>query len=264
MNDSSPHSATNIDVTPLDRREFIGRVAAIVAASAGMSAFDLEQLLAAELGPAQRAQVTQAAGDLKALKVMLSGDVRVFQGEYGRITPVRSVRLEDVLNASQVKQHPHPDQMGNFCGVNYWQPGDGAIDVCISQYSAGGTCRQLVPGTGGNTCTEQNIGGPGGQCNDYTFGTTCPDNTCDGQNCPSLMGCDKNNCDDQDCPNFSKCQKNKQKLFDTAFFEMYESDLYVQELFDEYNVTTSAALAQQVHAALDVRARSILREMRKY
>ncbi len=264
MNDKSPHPVTNTDATPLDRREFIGRVAAIVAASAGISAVDHERLLAAELGAAQQAKATQAAGDLKALKVMLSGDPRVFQAEYGRITPVKAVRLENVLDANQVQQHPHPDQMGNFCGVNMWQPGDGSIDVCVTQYSAGGTCRQLVPGTGGNTCTEQSIGGPGGYCNDYTFGTTCPDNTCDGQSCPSLIGCDTNTCDDQDCPKFNKCEKNEQKLFDAAFFEMYEGDVFVQELFDEYQVTTSDALAQQVHAALDVRARQILREVRRY
>ncbi len=74
----------------------------------------------------------------------------------------------------------------------------------------------------------------------------CNGNTCGGQECGNLASCTGNNCDDQKCPNLSMCDGNNGKILSTENLNQIRNDPFIQELFHEFNVTTTVDLAKEL------------------
>ena len=207
----------------LDRRDFISSVMKILAITTGLSVNQVHQLIAGNkemsmnIGSSglQRYSIYQKSSDkaIKNLKVLIEDSKRIFESEFGRITPVERVK--------------DPEKPGDYlimCRVEWGSSGN-IIDSCGSHYEKGGTCGKLKD---------------------------CENNSCNGQKCPELLGCDILSCSGLGCPTLVGCGSVTLSFRD-SFFEKYKSDSYVKHLFERFEVTTSSELATQVKNLLEMR-----------
>ncbi len=207
----------------IDRREFMTHVMKAMAMATGFSVNEVSRLLAAEnkeiasnLEPAMQARynIYQRSTDeeIKALKVLIEDNQRVFESQYGRITPI--VLKEDPLK---------PGEFLRFCRVEFGRAG-GNVDTCDTFYGKGASCPSY---------------------------TGCVRNGCNSQNCPRFAGCNENRCPGQVCPIFSDCVKINVMVLDRSFFDRYRSDPYVEHLFERFEVNTADELAIRVNNLLN-------------
>lgn len=206
----------------LDRRGFVSATLKIVAALAGMELADFRQLLAENTdgltsAESQEYSILQRSADrqVKALKVLIENDPRVFENEYGRITPLEKGYFDP----------RNPGSLLTMCRIEWFKPG-GIVDSCKIVYQAGGSCGGLK---------------------------NCATNACGRQTCGKLESCtDVNSCSGQVCPGFGSCGTNTQSIR-SSFLENFKSDPYIQYLFKRFGVTTAQALETQVNNLLKQR-----------
>lgn len=176
--------------------------------------------------------------ELKAIKVLLENNRRVFTNEYGRITPVVTKPASEIDPDGAI-----PGDLGNLlstCAVNFNFGLEQGINWCTSV----------------NTCNGQDL--PGTSDDDQGCHGT---NTCNGQTCGHFHSCDTNKCRNQSCPELWNCDKNKQKIVPSCvadLLDQYRTDPYVELLFQEFNVTNSTELVNM----LEVRVDAIVQEVR--
>jgi hypothetical protein len=244
------------------RREANERIIGLVALATGMSVFQVESALGQykprtldsskykprELKPqaqqptvkpmepgtntARTLIVSQKTDDtaLTRLKVALEDDMGVFESQYGRLTPIKQVRAEQIFAPDKVPGDLAGDMMG-VCVTNF-----GSVAGNIGVVSLG-SCDNI------NNCHGQGLDGP---CDGA--------NTCTGgQDCSDMTRCDENTCTGgQDCDNFQACQgTNSQTIVNTGMLDHAVNDLYVQLLMAEFNVKTTAALADAINTHFD-------------
>lgn len=207
----------------MERRDFMSQVMRITAVAAGLSVNDVSRLLAgseevtANMDPAvrQRYNIYQKSSDevIKSLKVLIEDNQKVFESEYGRITPIE--RIEDPKK---------PGEYLRVCRVEWGRSG-GIIDSCQSHYEKGGTCGKLKK---------------------------CGNNSCNGQKCPEHWDCGTHSCSGHECPKFLGCS-SVTSSFKDSFFDKYKLDPYVQHLFERFQIKTSSELANQVNDLLEMR-----------
>jgi len=231
----------------MTRREATHKILSVIALATGLSISEVRSLLAqvktiTTVKPApvsttlSRTTIVpqKAANDkVKALKVLLENSTEVFENEYGRMTPIQTGRMDALFTGKVIP----PDLAGNIvnmCGVHFNPAGSGI----------GATGVMGCSGT--NTCTGQELSGSGGD-GEPCWGT----NTCSGQKCPQQEMCGDNTCEDQECPKFKFCDKNKESLTSAEYLSDIAGDVYIQLLFQEFNVTTVDALHTQLDKALN-------------
>lgn len=221
----------------INRREFVDRTLKIIAAAVGLSTTELSRILSAdvkELTQTQKLQRLQkyniykksANEVIKGLKVIIENDKRIFENEYGRITPK--------ITLPRDPKGIIPGGAINHCGVYWVEKGMEFfkdMQSCQAVFSAGGDCGELG---------------------------WCDPNNCDGQSCGTLVWCEPNNCPGNSCPELETCAPNNQ-ILDESFFEQYQADPYIQHLMVKFKVNTSKDLAAQVNNMLKQRARTMLR-----
>lgn len=212
----------------------------LIASAAGVSVFDIENLMGSDGMNGELMQTTQrqkynvfqksAKAEIKALKVLVENNKKMFENEYGRITPVADMTI---------KQFPKlniPDLMGGAfkgCAAHFKDFGDLGVVACIANFDANGSC------TGLRGCDDGN--------------------SCSGQACGNLYTCAPNSCPNQSCPILSSCKPNSQ-ILSGSFYEQYKSDPYIQNLMEQYNVTTSDALAKKLDNMFSQRRASMNRQ----
>ena len=186
----------------LGRRDFMSHVMKILAVATGLSVSEVSRLLTSEgteIDPdldielQQRFNIYQKSSDdeIKALKVLIENNRRIFENEYGRITPITTAEIQGSIK--------------KVCGVNWIKPGE-MIDVCRAVFSKGGTCGKLKT-CGGNTCSDL-------KCPELE---TCDKLTCPGLNCPKLGSCSQ-----LSMINSSFFEKHKSDRYVQHLFERFE------------------------------------------
>jgi hypothetical protein len=210
----------------MSRREAVDRLTRLVAMAAGMSLTEVSQLLGAGSHPqsvkqAQKVQQLQAtaSNEIKALKVLVSGKKSVFEAEFGGMSRPRS--------AGGIARVTRPVQAGRTCGEDYQD---------------GGSCTDLSCDIHG--CSPEGEG----SCNDI--------NVCSDQSCSNQGTCKENTCVDQTCDK-QNCDKNNQQILTEDFLDRFKNDPFVQDLFKDYNVTTSSDLAAQLRTMVKQRRREL-------
>ncbi len=205
------------------RRNFMLEVIKIMAIAAGLSVEEVNQLLASgeeiatRLDPATIQQYSiyqkSSLGKIKALKVLIEDNRKIFESEYGRITPI--IEVEDPKR---------PGEYLRVCRVQFGRAGD-IIDTCGSFYGKGGECGKQKK---------------------------CGNNSCGGQRCPILNDCGTLSCSGIKCDQLIGCDDVILSIT-SSLFEEFKSDPYIQHLFKRFEVTTSTALADQVNDLLKTR-----------
>lgn len=202
-----------------NRRDFMTHIIKVMAVVTGLSVSEVERLLASgsrgiagnlDPGLQQRYNIHQKSSDdeIKALKVLIEDNRRIFESQYGRITPIEK------------KENPKkPGDFLRFCRVEFGGSGS-VVDSCDSFYGKGPTCPVF---------------------------TGCTKNNCNGQNCPRFASCGDNICPGQTCPKHAGCSGINKMILGKSFFEKFESDPYVQHLFERFEATTANQLATQVN-----------------
>lgn len=204
----------------LSRRHFMSHTLKMIAAAAGMRVVDLHRLLAqggeAALGRNPEYSIYQrsANAQIKALKVLIENNPRIFENEYGRITPLEKGYFDG----------KDPGSLITLCRIDFFDPGD-IVQTCGAVYGKG-SCPNL---------------------------RECGNNTCDRQSCPNLKTCGTDECPGQKCPTLGGCGTKVSQVLDKSLFVEFNSDPYVQYLFKKFNVTTAEALAGQVNNLLSQR-----------
>lgn len=204
----------------LSRRHFVSQALKTIAAVAGMQVADLHRLLAqgADAAPGGNPEYSvyqrSANARVKALKVLVENNRRIFENEYGRITPLEKGYFDS----------KNPGSLITLCRIEFVDPGE-IVQTCGAVYGKG-SCPEL---------------------------RECGNNTCDRQNCPNLKACGTNECPDQKCPTLGGCGTKVSQVLDKSVFVEFQADPYVQYLFQKFNVTTAEALADQVNHLLSQR-----------
>lgn len=219
----------------MDRREALNHILKTVALAAGISVLDLQHILSAEAGTVSKtAQIK-----LKMLKVKLSGfDLKVFQSQFGRITPMKPAASMGIPGATQ----------GMGCAVHSFGgiSGANAASSCpafhICGAFGGDSCPALDTCTT-NVCSGQDYGGDEGPS-----GGECGTNDCNDQNCSTLDVCGDNECTSQNCPSLGGCGKNKVDI--TGLLNQCHNDPYVQGLMEHFHTTNTQQLGRQVQNML--------------
>jgi hypothetical protein len=192
----------------------------MIATAVGMQAADLRRLLAkggdaAPLGNQEYSIYQRSANaQIKALKVLIENNQKVFESEYGRITPLE----KDYFSSKD------PTFLMTLCRIECLDPGD-IVQSCRAVYGKG-SCPEL---------------------------RECGDNTCDRQSCPNLKSCGTDECPGQKCPTLTGCGTKVSQVLDKSLFVEFKSDPYIQYLFKRFDVTTAEALANQVNDLLNQR-----------
>jgi len=210
----------------MDRREAMNHILKTVALAAGISLLDLKHLVTAEAGKLSKDSLNR----LKMLKVMLSGfDAKVFQNEFGRITPLKPAAQMGIPNVRE----------GMGCSV-YMQGVLGASEHCGEFTTCGKNgepdCSTLQT-CHGNGCSDQDYGGGGS-------GGECRGNDCDGQDCSGLDCCAGNSCTGQKCPELGACVEYTKNM--TGLLNQFKNDPYVQGLMEYFHTTDTRQLNSQV------------------
>ena len=210
-------------IKKIDRRDFMSQVMRITAIAAGLSVNEVRSLLASgddvvanfDASVQQRYSIYQKSSDneIKNLKVLIEDNKKVFESEYGRITPIQ-----------KVEDPKKPREYLLICRVE-WGGSGSIIDTCQSHYGKGGTCGKLKK---------------------------CGNNSCSGQKCPLHWDCGTHSCSGHECPKFLGCG-SVTSSFKETFFDKYKSDPYVQHLFERFEVTSSYELANQVNDLIKMR-----------
>ena len=219
----------------MDRREALNHIFKTVALAAGISVLDLRRILSAEAGTLSKSAQTQ----LKMLKVQLSGfDLKVFQSQFGRITPLKPAASMGIPGATQ-GMGCAVHSLGGVTGAN-------AASSC-PQFSIcgafGGDSCPALDTCATNVCSGQDYGDEGG-----TTGGECRTNDCNGQECGNLDTCGDNECTSQSCPELSGCAKNKADI--TGLLNQFRNDPYVQGLMEHFHTTNTQQLGLQVQNML--------------
>jgi hypothetical protein len=163
-----------MDKEKFGRREFMTHLMQVLAVATGLSAVEVERLLgavsgegAANLDAALQKSFDiyqkSAKAEIKALKVLIEDNRRVFENEFGRITPIKTQEIRDSIM--------------KVCGVHWAKPGE-MVDVCRAVYAKGSECGKLKT-CGDNSCS-------GLKC---PVLESCETETCPGLNCPNLGSC---------------------------------------------------------------------------
>ena len=212
-------------VGSLSRRDAMDRIVKIIGVATGLSVSQVKGLLYGQTvltksAPAQLDKKTillkkTSNAQLKALKVLLENSRQVFENEYGRVTPIISRAVDN--------------RRTNVCVTHFGIPD-------VNRTVGLGICRDT------NTCTGQDLVGPEDPCEKT--------NDCNGQSCPSMYDCSSNKCENQECPRLVSCGDNQESIFSTGLLDSLRSDIYVQMLFREFNVNTTAALAQSIRTKI--------------
>ena len=199
------------------RRKFMTHVMKILAVITGLGVSEVSKLLeGGDIGIAnsghdfaQKYNIYQKSSDyeIKALKVLVEDNRKVFENEFGRITGVNTI-----------SDKKRPGELMKVCQVEWIGQGS-IIETCETVYSKGGSCPNQV---------------------------ACGENTCDEQDCDRFISCGKNTCPGQNCPRLGNCTSINSQVFSRAFFDKHKSDPYVQQLFMRFDVSTSDELATQV------------------
>jgi hypothetical protein len=207
-----------------NRRNFMSSTLKFIAAAAGLKLADVQRLLAEDSvglssGGGQEYSVFQRSvnNQVKALKVLIENDPRVFENEYGRITPLEKGYF-DARN---------PGTLVTLCRIEWFKPG-GTVESCKIVSQAGGSCGSLK---------------------------NCATNACNRQKCGALESCsDINSCSGQECPRFGSCGTNSQSI-KSSFLESCKSDPYIQSLYKRFSITTAEALETKINTLLGQRYR---------
>jgi len=232
----------------INRRKFMDLTLKTIAASAGLSVAKLNQLLAAEsqtlpktrtVQKVQKYDVYKKSTDavIKGLKVLIENDRRIFENEYGRLTPMETRPIEP-----WIPEDLRPGDSMLVCPI-FWVNNvsdmlEGLLG-CGVVFSQGVACPQLVECGGGNNCS--------------------------GQDCPNLCVCRPNNCPGNDCGNLGSClpgcgcEGGNTQILGATFFDRYKNDPYVQSLHDKFNTTDPRVLSLQVNKMLIERRQTIRR-----
>ena len=223
----------------INRRNFLDKTVKIIATATGLSVAKLDQLLGADENQLGRQKASQyniyqksANTTIKGLKTIIENDRRVFENEFGRITPMVIKPREPYI-----PQDIFPNAPWRGCSVLWFD----AMDVL---------------GRGGIGCMA--VFTPGGACG--LLGE-CQPNNCNGQACPQLCQCKPNNCPGNSCPNQGNCKPGcacvggNTNILNGPFFEQYRTDPYIQALMQRFGVTDSGALANEVNKMLSQRRR---------
>jgi len=174
--------------------------------------------------------------DIKAIKVLLENNRRVFANEYGRITPVVTKPVTETFPEGNIPGDLNLGGDLSSCMVNFSTDFTQGIDWC----------------TGTNVCNGQGFSGDSEDENGC-FGT----NVCNNQTCDNLSSCDKNACRNQDCGEFNDCPKNIQTIVSADLLDRYKTDPYVELLFQEFNVITSKDLVSMLEIKIDAVAQGV-------
>lgn len=214
----------------MDRREAMNHILKTVALAAGISVLDFKHILSAEAGKLSKTTQTK----LKMLKVKLSGfDLKVFQSQFGRITPMKpAVRLG--LPGAKQGMGCAVHSLGGVTGAN---AASSCPEFQICGAFGGDSCPSLETCVT-NVCSGQDSGEDGGG------GGECRTNDCNDQNCGSLDVCGDNECTSQNCPELGGCGKNKADL--TGLLNQCRNDPYVQGLMEQFHTTNTQQLGRQV------------------
>ena len=221
----------------MDRREALNTILKTVALAAGISVLDLQRLLSAEAGTVPKSAQTK----LKILKVKLSGfDVKVFQSEFGRITPMKpsaSMGIPGIQEGMGCAVHSVGGMSGNNAASNC-----PSFSIC-GAYGGGGSC-PVLENCVTNICSGHDYGPEGGG----SGGGDCGTNDCNNQDCTNLSTCGDNECSSQNCPDLSGCAKNKRDI--TGLLNQFQNDPYVQGLMEHFHTTDTRQLGRQVENML--------------
>jgi len=219
----------------MDRREALNHILKTVALAAGISVLDLQRILSAEAGTVSKtAQIK-----LKMLKVKLSGfDLKVFQSQFGRITPMKPAASMGIKGAQQ-GMGCAVHSLGGVTGAN---AASSCPNFSICGVFGGDSCPALND-CPTNVCSGQDYGESGGPT-----GGECGTNDCNDQDCGTLDVCGDNECTSQSCPDLSGCGKNKVDI--TGLLNQCHNDPYVQGLMEHFHTTNTQQLGRQVQNML--------------
>ena len=219
----------------MTRREAMGRLTKIIAMAAGLSSMQVGRLFGQVKKPTLQklTSIKTSNKAVKFLKVLIHNDRSLFESEYGRITPVYTVKnVKDIPQTYQdfLQQAGVKDIIPgmNVCPIDWMGPGN--MSVCgthifgeISGQISSATCGEDSGCSGGLGCTEHDC-----QTAWCTGHLTCGD----GYTCGDIrIG----------------------GSFTGAFFDQHRTDPYVQALFKEFNVTSSKELAQEIRTMFSQR-----------
>lgn len=231
------------------RRTFTQKILKILALTTGISMLDLEKILAENTWqkyPIQKSQkinkysINQKETNdvIRGLKALIEQDQRLFENEYGHVTPIR--QIERIPN---IPMDIFPGDHMNMCAVHWIDKIKGMLDGlngCGVLFVNGAGCGQLVSCEGGNNCT--------------------------GQSCPNLCECAPNNCPGNDCPQLGNClpgcgcKGGNTQILDESFFDHYKEDPYIQQLSQELHATNTAQLSQQVNSMLQKKKQQMIQQ----
>ncbi|MBT3383692.1 MAG: hypothetical protein HN778_03530 [Prolixibacteraceae bacterium] len=242
---------------PMNRRKAISYISKAIAGSAGVVLLGLK-VNAQKKVPQKRKKVQRPKNisgvkrnrvlmrktfdeELRDIKILVENSRPVFVNEYGRLTPIVTRPTTDFFPDGNI-----PDGLGND------------LSSCFSNFNMGFE-QGLWTCTNVNVCNGQGMDGwPGPGEEDSGCETK---NTCNGQTCDKLYTCRNNKCRDQSCPQLTDCDKNKQKIVPSCaadLLDKFKTDPYVELLFQEFNVMTSAELVNM----LEIKVDAIVQEVR--
>lgn len=242
----------------LTRREALKRLAVLVAAAAGVSITDVQELLAAEVMPLGKRPQTmpklkpETKEALTALIVLLSGKQQVFESHYGRVTPI----VKRTINGKQISQcrtlylsgagprQQRPDGCMTYVMANGTGSVHNGLD-CTSRHSCNG--EEMGPGSwcrGTNTCNGQDC-----------VLSQCPSNNCPNQGC-TLGQCSGNGCEDQDC-SLSKCDRDDKINISAETMGAFRNDPFVQDLMRQFRTQDMNVIASEFRNMIETRTMQI-------
>ena len=234
----------------IGRRKAMNRMMKMVAVAAGLSTHELNALLSSQIRDEKTVVLQKSTSKfVKNLKVLIEDSKNIFENEFGRVSPTRQVRLQQLLPDIQrflpvdnLQQNRFLEGIADpafFCGRNF-----GLSDAFKSGVIEGFIC------AGENSCSGQDVDGGSG-----CAGT----NECNGQTCDGFV-CAGNDCEGQSCSDFGYCEGNKQSIVSIADLDKFRTDPYIQLLFQKYNVRTTTQLAAQIRQLFAAQRQTFIRQ----
>jgi hypothetical protein len=245
----------NMSKGQITRREAMSHVTKIVAMAAGLSASELSELLSAQIPPPPSGTTTspvllqQSASDaIKRLKSILENTRTVFESQYGRVTPVQKLSVDQllpkvgsILPKDTIQRQKYLDQMAG-------------MGSCMVQFLSGAGGSGAL---GDSVCLEKN------SCTGEESGGCAHGNECNGQSCPIIFNCAGNNCEGQNacsCPGQDKvCLGNNNSIISIDELTASRTDPYIGLLFTRYRVSTVKDLYVQINRVLSQRRLQMVR-----
>jgi len=217
----------------ITRRKAMARLTKIIAMAAGLSTMEVRRLFAQMKKPALQklARIKTPNKAVKFLKVLIHKDRSLFESEFGRVTPVYTVKDVKAIPATYrdfLKQAGVQDILPGMtvCPVNWMGP-----SVVCGVNALGGVSGQISEAT----CYEDSGCSGSLSCTSYECGIAW---------CTGHLTCGTG----------FKCSEVGAGLtFSGTFLDQYRNDPYVQALFQEFNVKSSNALAQEIRTMFSQR-----------